>query len=1257
MTAESTMSNWWKAKGALVLLMCSLLLCLRSFGQATVPQVTSGASSGLAHTTSSAWGKLNATAITIYGDWLVQDTSQGALYEFPADGSAMITLLAPGTMSSDPGFALDSNNTLYLEGNWANCILRFPYNPSTKTWVGLSAFSPSNGTGNCNNFVQYNLGWPDGEWGVQPKGMTTDTNGNIIVGGYNDNYVARIPVSAAGVPSNPTVLMHSAKADPISVAIDKWNNVYFVEDQGETGALPGVYEIPAGSANIVGEGSLTRVDPGLAAVTAVATDPEGNVYVSDGALGVFMIPAAGAAAATPQTANAVLITSNAAEGAVSIDWARQILYVPTTTTQSNGQADVAMVRLGKLDLGSTAVGTPSTATSVSYVFNGSVTPGSYVLQEDGSTTPDFSIAPGGNCHDGSSQFTYSLGGSCTLNVVANPTSVGFVSAKLLMLDASKNVLASTTLHSVGLGAAVAATPATESAIGSAFKSPSQIAVDAAGNTYVADPGLDKVLMFANGSTGSAAGVSIGTGLTAPTGVAADGAGDVFIADSGNVIEIPYGSNGLNAGGQVTLRSGLGSNLKLAADGWGNLYVTDPDNARVVKLGQAGATAGGVLSPEVDIAGFTAPSAIAVDASNNVYVLDNQNLLQLQPAGSPITAASSLGAATGLAFDPSGALYVTLPGGTQRIPNVGGVLTPSQETPIAAGVTSPAGIAIDKSGNIYIGDATAENLHFVSIDSALGFGTVSSATAATVSLWNIGNSPLTVSGFSSSDAEDFSVSGCNSPVSAGSSCDAIVTLNPGPGVQGAISSNITVSGNQSNAPVVINATGAGSALAKSGGVSISVGGSANVISVPITVTVAPSSGGTAPTGTVAIAVDGVNQTSLTLAGGTATVTLTAITAGNHVFAASYVGDRIYGSDTASTTAVVAKAPVTLSVPAFPAYVLSILDGQMPYDKSLDSYIENYVVTVNGAVGLPATGTVSFEAAGSKCVTSPLGTPAPGQVNYQPGCLPITTNQNSPNELTPQTITSIEYSGDANYLPITATTTSAGGSLTFGELRQPSVAISPNPGNLTLTNGTGSIQLNISSVLGYGVSTNPAFPSSTPSLGLNNYTLPVGFACQGLPAYATCTFSGGNYTDLNGTLHDDQDVVDTDPSKPATITVTINTNVPTAPQTKKSRSRISFALLFGFGLIGLVSRCRLKAAWPLTVVCILMLGGASLGLTACSSNNFAQESSAPVTPTGTYAVTVTAQQVGSTTVMVNGAQETVYGILNQVSLPYTLQVTVK
>jgi hypothetical protein len=139
-----------------------------------------------------------------------------------------------------------------------------------------------------------------------------------------------------------------------------------------------------------------------------------------------------------------------------------------------------------------------------------------------------------------------------------------------------------------------------------------------------------------------------------------------------------------------------------------------------------------------------------------------------------------------------------------------------------------------------------------------------------------------------------------------------------------------------------------------------------------------------------------------------------------------------------------------------------------------------------------------------------------------------------------------------------------------------------------------------------------------------------------------------------------MVDTDPSKPVSINVTINTNVSLSASNRVEHSPIAFALLFGIGLIGLASRRRLSGhRLLLTLTCCILLSGATLGLSSCSSNSAtATNSNSTTTPSGSYTVSITAQQVGSITVLGNtGTPITLYGNLNQVSLPYTLEVTVQ
>jgi hypothetical protein len=128
----------------------------------------------------------------------------------------------------------------------------------------------------------------------------------------------------------------------------------------------------------------------------------------------------------------------------------------------------------------------------------------------------------------------------------------------------------------------------------------------------------------------------------------------------------------------------------------------------------------------------------------------------------------------------------------------------------------------------------------------------------------------------------------------------------------------------------------------------------------------------------------------------------------------------------------------------------------------------------------------------------------------------------------------------------------------------------------------------------------------------------------------------------------------------ITVTINTNVSTSANNRVEHSPIAFAWLCGIGLIGLASRRRLGGHGRLlTLTCFLTLSGATLGLTSCSGSSVtASNPNSTQTPSATYNVSITAQQVGSVTVLGNtGTPITLYGNLNQVSLPYTLGVSVQ
>jgi sugar lactone lactonase YvrE len=210
-----------------------------------------------------------------------------------------------------------------------------------------------------------------------------------------------------------------------------------------------------------------------------------------------------------------------------------------------------------------------------------------------------------------------------------------------------------------------------------FKNPSSIAMDSAGNFYVADTGNNAIRMISTNYVVSTVaghpqfdiydapigGYVDGTGAAArfnsPQGIAVDNAGNLYVAEAGNhdirkLFPPAVGSktNATNwavttlagVAGVTGSTDGVGANALfgfsyynpgptgIAIDGSGNLYVTDDGNNTI-----RGITPAGVVTTLAGLAGtvgnadgtgsdarFDAPFAIAVDSSGALYVSDQLN---------------------------------------------------------------------------------------------------------------------------------------------------------------------------------------------------------------------------------------------------------------------------------------------------------------------------------------------------------------------------------------------------------------------------------------------------------------------------------------------------------------------------------------------------------------------------------------------------------------------------------------------------------
>jgi hypothetical protein len=1368
---------------AFTLMLISMCLTGLASGQGS-PLVTASSAAGLSHPTG--WGTIEDSAIDQAGDWFVVDYANGGLYEFPANGGAAIVLGSVSPSASlgggyqNPVITIDPGNNIYIGANWNNCLLMFPWNATTKTWTGLNDggpndLSPSNPTTTmCTNsgsnnepeaFAQYGITDLSGN-GIgyfQPWAVAIGNNSDLIVGEQGGSLGAAVmTMSVTGAWSAPVhgdwtaVPAQGLSARAIAVAVDPENNIFFVEDSG---GLPGVLEIPASATTpYTSDAALPRVDPMLPAVKGVITDAAGNLYISDLQTGVVEVPNP---SGTPQTASAILLSGVPAGGQVAIDSARNVMYVPTTQSQPNGQADVAKVGFGYAEFGSSTVGTTAAGGSnVVFGFNGAVTPASFAIVEDGVHAQDFAII-GGTCTTG---VAYASGKSCLQNLSFTPTAVGNISAKLLMLDAKGNILASMVLHGIGAGANIQASPGLQSAFGSGLMTPSQVATDALGNVYIADPGQGKVLEYAPGSTGTSKCVSIGTGLTTPTGVAVDGAGDVFIADSstGSVYEVPFGTTGLNAAGQVTLVSGLGTTgLQLAADGLDHLYISDPSNGRVVKLSDISASTSSNLGQAQALltTGLSAPSAVATDAAGNVYVIDGVNLFELVGGlGTPVTLLNNLSGATGLAVDPSGAIYISSASGTTRVPFVSGALNPAGETAVASTVSGTSSVALDRANNVYLVQAAGGAVTLIGTSGTLTLNTPATLTGSTnavATITNTGNSTLTVKGYTSSNSVDYSAAdtatgGCEagSPVAAGATCTVNVTFDPGAGDQGTLTSIIGITSNAVNIPIAIDATGVGQTLTNSATTVAGGAQAAQVISTPLTITVAPKTGtGIAPTGTVTVSYttwiviipsSGANagiptitpQTATAtsaLANGSASFTLSPVLAGTQTMTVSYSGDRVYGRSTGTLSVNVAKSAITgIKTPTFPDPTDINLpfvpagtgNGTVPYDGSETPFQYSYIMKVGTAAGVP-TGSITVM---DNSTTCPAGTSAAGigaascilagyatPGGYSGVACPtssgagVLTIENAGTATgaqaafptsclwyVPQGISyspvlfthSIYpvYSGDANFLGLTGATPQV-----LQSVRGPMLQITQtgNAASLTVApsltvqvGSSASMNLTLTSILGYGI--------SGLNSQLNATNFPVSLTCDNLPPHTQCSFSypnpdpvvpnsvdipcptGATTTQIaNGSVS----------CTPGQVSVTIYTDVSAGTTTSQNARTTSVALaaIFGFGMMGLFFRRKAFEKGRLMLMVLMMIVGGALAIsvTACNTTTLTPEA-ALTTPSGSYPVTITADEVGALCVsepggagdncIVPGSGATsnngikVYGTQNQVSIPFYINVTV-
>lgn len=282
-----------------------------------------------------------------------------------------------------------------------------------------------------------------------------------------------------------------------------------------------------------------------------------------------------------------------------------------------------------------------------------------------------------------------------------------------------------------------------------FADPYGLARAADGTLYVADAGDNnrlrriapdgQVTTLAGAREGFADGAGAAAAFHTPSGLALDGAGNVYVADTGNhaVRRVtPQGLVTTVAGtGTAGYRDGPGAQAQfngpigVAVDAAGRVYVADTYNDRIRVIEPdghvrtlAGGDEPGHQDGRGDAARFDTPTALAVDARQRVWVADSRNhaIRRIGPQGDVATVLRGtpedgdeprLHRPLGLALSHDGVLYVS-EGWRGRVLQLGA----DGRTHVLAGdargqrLSRPTALVGDGRGGLYVADASGHRIH-------------------------------------------------------------------------------------------------------------------------------------------------------------------------------------------------------------------------------------------------------------------------------------------------------------------------------------------------------------------------------------------------------------------------------------------------------------------------------------------------------------------------------------------------------------------